>query len=572
MLQSLYIKNFALIDEIEINFTSGLNIIIGETGTGKSIIIDALMQTLGERSDSNLVKFGEQKTIIESTFFIENFFELTPFIEDDTIITNPNLILRREISTKGTSRAFINDTPVSISSLKEVGNYLLDFHGQHTHQQLLSPKFQLQLLDSIANNSKFLTRYKEIFYSLQQNIKYYRELLSNIEELRVKCEEFKQILKELERVNPRPNEIEEIESELQKMENYEAIHSVLNEIYDLSYSSENSIIEAFGKVAKQLRNLIKYDKSLENILEDLLTAQNIVDEVSKQIYSKINEIDFDPNRIEFLRNRLGELKYLEKKFIKYENIFQEKEKINQVFLELQSSEQFLNKIQEQILTAKQEIKEIANGIHIRRKESANYLELNLPVVLESLGMKNCRFKVEFSQTSLSDCSIDSLCIEENNKFIKLYDNGIDEIIFNIATNPSTRLLPLDTIASGGELSRIMLSLKSLVAEIYKFPTMIFDEIDVGISGNIARKAAILMKKIASSHQVIAITHLPQIAAAGDNIILISKKEDGKKVIVSARTLTAEERITEIAKLLSGEKITPSAIESAINLITEYQTK
>lgn len=569
MLQSLYIKNFALIDEIEIEFNPGLNIIIGETGAGKSIIIDALMQTLGERSDVNLVKLGEQKAIIEAIFNVENYDEilkLTPEID----FFGPEIFFRREISQKGVSRAFINDTPISISILKELGNYLVDFHGQHTHQQLLSPKFQLHLLDSLARNTNLLSIFQDRYLSFHKIVKEYIELTEKINLLNAKVNESQHILNEIEQINPQPNEIEEIETELLRLENFELIYSTLYEIYNLSYSNENSIVETFAKIIKQLRNLIKYDKTLEILYEELLTAQNIVDELSKQIYDRMNRIEHDPNRMDNLRTRLGELKYLEKKFIRFENIFKEKENIKHIRTELRESKQTIHQKIQEILTLKNELKEIATALNQKRLEAGIYLQNNLPEVLSRLGMKNCKFQVQFSNSLADESSLELPIIEVEKQNIKLTDKGFDEVEFLISTTPNGRLLPLNTIASGGEISRIMLALKSLVAEVYDFPTMIFDEIDVGISGKIARMAGTLMKKLSRNHQIIAITHLPQIAASGDQTILVSKTEGKNQIVITAKTLTYKEKIEEIAKLLSGTKVTSSAYESASNLIREYQ--
>ncbi|MGQ9818679.1 MAG: DNA repair protein RecN [Candidatus Kapaibacteriales bacterium] len=569
MLQSLYIKNFALIDEIEIQFTFGLNIIIGETGAGKSIIIDALMQTLGERSDVNLIKSGEQKSIIEAIFKIKDgaeIFKLIPDVE----FSGSEITLRREISTKGTSRAFINDTPVSISTLKELGTYLVDFHGQHSHQQLLSPKFQLRLLDAFIKNTNLLRFFQERFSMFQKVIKEYNELLSKINLLDVKTEDSKQILKEIEQINPQPNEINEIEHELLKLENSELIYSTLNEIYNLSYLSESSVVETLAKIIRQLKSVTKFDKTLETFYDELLVAENIINEFSKQIYNRINQIEFDPVRIENHRARLRELKYLEKKFIAYENIFREKEKINKLLNELKELKQELNYRIQDITSLKAELKEVAIMLHQKRLESATHLEKSLPKVLSQLGMQNSKFLVQFSHSLVNESSLELPVIEVDQQNVKLNDSGFDEVEFLIATNPNGKLLPLSSIASGGEISRIMLALKSLVANVYDFPTMIFDEIDAGISGKVARMAGTLMKKLSQDHQIIAVTHLPQIAAASDNIILVSKMEDGNSVSIKVKTLNDSGKIEEIAKLFSGTNVTSSAYDSALNLIKEYQ--
>lgn len=571
MLHCLYIKNFALIDEISIDFQAGLNIVLGETGAGKSIVIDALMTTLGERTSPDFVKANESKSIVEATFFLENTDFINKILNDPDNFVDKSIILRREITSKGTSRCFLNDTPYPLSLIKEIGEYLVDFHGQHSHQQLLSPRYQIELLDSISNNSGLIEQYKTIR----------KQLENKIAELNQKEKEFDHLLKEKEkvdfdlqeiiRINPQPGELKHLENDLKKLENLEIINSALGEVYEILYKSENSATDAISLSIKKLSGLLKFYPHLDNSVKQLESALDTISEISKEIQDRIIDVDYEPDYLENLRIRLSELKYLEKKYLTFENIFSEKERLQKLILSSYSLEEEIQHTKNEILTYKDKLKTIAAEIHKNRQRGISLLEENIPSILEKLGMKNVTFKVQTTFEELEVCNLKEMCIELEGKCVKLLTNGIDKIEFHIATNPNTKPMPLDNIASGGELSRIMLALKSLTAEYHKFPTMIFDEIDVGISGKIASMTAQMMKRIASKHQIIAITHLPQIASAGNNTILIEKSESRGNTKISAKNLSDEDKIYEIAKLLSGELISDIAIENAKKLIKEINS-
>ncbi len=571
MLHCLYIKNFALIDEISIDFQAGLNILLGETGAGKSIVIDALMTTLGERTSPDFVKANESKSIVEATFFLENTDFINKILNDPENFVDKSLILRREITTKGTSRCFLNDTPYPLSLIKEIGEHLVDFHGQHSHQQLLLSRYQSELLDSISNNSVLIEQYKTLR----------KQLENKIEELIQKEKEFNQLLKEKEkvdfdlqeiiRINPQPGELERLENDLKKLENLEIINSALCEVYEILYKSENSATDTISLSIKKLNGLLKFYPHLENSVKQLENALETISEISKEIQDRLIDVDYEPGYLENLRIRLSELKYLEKKYLTFENIFSEKERLQKLILSSYSLEEEIQHTKNEILTYKDKLKTTAAEIHMNRKKGISLLEENIPLILEKLGMKNVTFKVQTTFEELEVCNLKEMCIEFEGKCVKLLTNGIDKIEFHIATNPNTKPMPLDNIASGGELSRIMLALKSLTAEYHKFPTMIFDEIDVGISGKIASMTAQMMKRIASKHQIIAITHLPQIASAGNNTILIEKSESRGNTKITAKKLSDEDKIYEIAKLLSGELISDIAIENAKKLIKEINS-
>lgn len=572
MLQSLYIKNFTLIDEINIDFTSGLNIVLGETGAGKSIVIDALMTTLGERTSPELVKSGESKSIVEATFFVENPEIINSILKDPDNLVQETICLRREVTSKGTSRCFLNDTPYPLNLIKEIGEYLVDFHGQHTHQQLLSPKFQLELLDSISRNEELLQVYKQYRKGLEENIKILHNLEKELELAYREREKIEYDLQELLRINPQPNELEEIEKELKKLENIEIINTNLNEAYEILYKSESSVVDSIAKAIKKLENILKFEPTLDNFVKQLENTIEIISDISVEIQKKFIETDFDPEHLDNLRTRLSELKYLEKKYLTYNNIFTEKDRLQGLVLKIYSLEEEIKKVKEMIQNTKAKLKSIALEISDARKQAIKILEKKVPEILSKLGMKNTVFNVNITQEFLDTYDTKDFSIDVNGKAIKLLQNGIDRVEFLIATSTNTKPMPLENIVSGGELSRLMLALKSIAAERYKSPTMIFDEIDVGISGKIASMTAQLMKTIAKTHQIIAITHLPQIAAAGNNTILIEKKEEAGKLKIIAKQLDNEAQVVEIARLLSGEKISDFAIENAKKLIAEMSSE
>lgn len=572
MLQSLYIKNFTLIDEINIDFTSGLNIVLGETGAGKSIVIDALMTTLGERTSPELVKSGESKSIVEATFFVENPEIINSILKDPDNLVQETICLRREVTSKGTSRCFLNDTPYPLNLIKEIGEYLVDFHGQHTHQQLLSPKFQLELLDSISRNEELLQVYKQYRKVLEENIKILHNLEKELELAHREREKIEYDLQELLRINPQPNELEEIEKELKKLENIETINTNLNEAYEILYKSESSVVDSIAKAIKKLENILKFEPALDNFVKQLENTIEIISDISVEIQKKFIETDFDPEHLDNLRTRLSELKYLEKKYLTYNNIFTEKDRLQGLVLKIYSLEEEIKKVKEMIQNTKAKLKSIALEISDARKQAIKILEKKVPEILSKLGMKNTVFNVNITQEFLDTYDTKDFSIDVNGKAIKLLQNGIDRVEFLIATSANTKPMPLENIVSGGELSRLMLALKSIAAEHYKSPTMIFDEIDVGISGKIASMTAQLMKTIAKTHQIIAITHLPQIAAAGNNTILIEKKEEAGKLKIIAKQLDNDAQVVEIARLLSGEKISDFAIENAKKLIAEMSSE
>lgn len=571
MLQSIYIKNFALIDELEIDFRKGLNVILGETGAGKSIIIDALLLTLGERASQDFIKAGENKLIIEARFSIEDIDKIKEILEEGILEFEDTLILRREITSKGVSRSFINDTPCQLTTLKELGNYLVDFHGQHSHQQLFSSSFQLALLDSFAVNGELIQTYKKLKKELENEIQQYHTLIEAKEKLQLQKEIFEQNLQEIVHINPQPKEIDEIENELTALENFEIVHSNLQEAYNLIYSSPNSSYDLLSKTAKVIENTSRWDNNLITISNEIIQLLENIEDISQELSKKINSIEYDPQRVEWLRIRLSELRYLAKKYITYENIFTEKEKmLSYLTNSLKVDEDIKQKVVK-INSLKQAIAEISSQIQERRKKSASIVESTLPEVLNKLGMKNTSFRINFSIANLEKPSLDTLSVQVNGNFCQLLENGIDKVEFLIATHQSMPPMPLASIASGGEISRIMLAIKSITAKHYKFPTMVFDEIDVGISGKIAQMAGILMHEISRNHQIIVITHIPQIASAGEHTILVSKNDINGEMKVEAKSLDSEEKIREIARLISGESISDAAIENAKNLINEFQS-
>src|SRR3989339_751270 len=454
MLKSLLIKNFALIDSLEIEFSRGLNIITGETGAGKSVIVEALLMALGERASADLIREGEKKAVIEGVFNLPNKSSINILLEENQIDLNDELLIRRELSDKGNSRCFINDSPVNLALLKKIGDMLVDFHGQHDHQLLLNRETHIILLDLVADIENIKDEYLILFNSLNENIHHLRELRKNESLLKTKEESLRFELNEIEKINPKPDE--------------------------------------------------------ENLLEQEL---NLI-------------INFDDE---------------------------------------------INELEKVIINLKKQAGEKASKLSEMRKNTSLKLDKSVVQTLKTVGIENSVFRTVISNTELENDSSTSLRETEvsvitNGKAYIAKPDGIDDVEFFISTNKGETPKPLANIASGGEISRVMLALKSIVADSDKLPILVFDEIDIGISGRIAQKVGTTMKELSSNHQIIAITHLPQIAALGDRNIRVEKSTKQGRTLINCKLISEKEKVEEIAKLLSGEKITDTSLKTASELI------
>jgi DNA repair protein RecN (Recombination protein N) len=563
MLKSLYIKDYALIENISVEFGNGLNIITGETGAGKSILIDAMSLLLGERASSEVIRKGAEKSIVEGIFNVTNNKKVKQLLEENEIEFSEELIVRRELSLKGYNRCFINDSPVNLNFIKEVGNFLVDLHGQHEHQSLLKTETHIEFVDEYGSLDKLLAEFQTEYKLLNQ-------LQNNIDELRAKenlLKEKKDLysfqLSEIDAVSPQENEDEQIVEELKILENSEKIIELTNFIYENLYEAEDSVYDKLGKTRTSINELEKIDKSFQQTASDIDTILNLIKEITSSVANYKSKINLDPEKLEEMRMRLAEINRLKKKYGGTISLLLEHRK--KIGEEVNLAENFENQIvilNEELLGQRKKCGEIAISLSNKRKEISKKLSKEVIDTLTSLGIQHCAFEVKINPKHTNDDNY----VLVNNKSFPACLNGIDEVEFFISTNLGEDIKPLAKVASGGEVSRIMLALKSSLAKNDKLPLLIFDEIDVGVSGRIAQKVGQSLKSLSQFHQIISITHLPQIAGLANHHYSVEKISIDGRVISSIRKLKDDERIREVAKLMSGEEITKTNLLSAKELM------
>jgi DNA repair protein RecN (Recombination protein N) len=563
MLKSLRVKDYALIREIEVEFGKGLNIITGETGAGKSILIDAMGLLLGERASVEVIRKDAPKAIVEGIFEPEDDNKLNFFLAENELESCPELILRREILLKGTNRCFINDTPVTLNQLKEIGNLLVDLHGQHEHQSLLRTETHIDYLDEFAAVDELLTDYKIKYNELNKTLGELSFIIEREETIKEKKEIYSFQLKEIDSVSPVENEDEKITDELTILENSERLFELSSSLYDRLYESDNAVIDTLNEVRQDISELNKIDKSFNEILSECDNAAALIKDISEYLRNYRSGINVDPEYIEGLRARISSVNMLKKKYggsIKSVIEFR-----NRIAEEISLAENFADKIAEinkEIQKLRLTCGSAAVKISRKRKEVSKKIEKQIVEELAYLGIQEAQFKVSIEQ---EEGNTAGYIITENKKY-KAGTKGFDKVEFLIAANKGENLKPLAKSASGGEISRVMLALKSTLAKSDKFPLLIFDEIDTGVSGRIARKVGESLKNLSSFHQIIAITHLPQIAGLADHHYSVEKLIASERAVSTIKKLDYDQRIREVAKLMSGEKVTEASLQGAKELM------
>ncbi|TAL70665.1 MAG: DNA repair protein RecN [Bacteroidetes bacterium] len=569
MLKSLLIKNFALIDSLEIEFSKGLNIITGETGAGKSVIVGALLMALGERASAELIREGEKKAVIEAIFNLSKKSNINIILTDNEIDTNDDLIIRRELSDKGSSRCFINDSPVNVNILKKIGDLLVDFHGQHDHQLLLNKDSHITLLDSLTNIESIKEEYFLLYSELIDKIKKLSELKKNESLLKSKIDSFKFELNEIDRINPKDEEEQVLEQELNIIQNSEILHNLTNELNLVLSDDENSAYSQLSKAEKILQKLVKIESKFKEYSDELEKSSVIINEIIKFANDYLTNIQFDQQRIEAIRERLLLLSGLRKKYGTYNAIFERISYLENELNLIANFDEEIAALEKEILNLKKLAGEKAHLISSKRKECSIQLDKSVIQTLKTLGIENSVFRTLISQKEIDNDHLlrqtDISVIIKGRVYLARAD-GIDDVEFFISTNKGETPKPLTNVASGGEISRVMLALKSIVAKSDNMPILVFDEIDIGISGRIAQKVGTTMKDLSRNHQIISITHLPQIAALGDRNIRVEKETSHDRTIIKSSIISEKEKVKEIARLLSGEKITETSLETASELI------
>ena len=568
MLKNLSIKNYALIDELEVEFGTGLNIITGETGAGKSIIIDALNLILGERATQDEVRSGADKSVVEGVFTISGNKKVRRLLDAAEIEADEEIIVRREVSAKGQSRAFVNDTPVPVAQLKEIGDYLVDLHGQHEHQSLLRAETHIDLLDDFGGLDNLIKNFRIAYDGLNSELAEMKELISRREALKEKRELYAFQIKEIDAVNPEPGEVDRLESELKILENSEKLYEVTMKLYELLYDSESSIHDQLVMVRNQLEDLSDIDKSFEPLKADGETAKAIVDEITRSVQSYSSKIDFNPERLEEIRERLGVLSMFRKKYGgSLEAAIEYREKIGKEFQLAENFDEAIGNLEKNVERQRQELSEIAERLSSKRREVAERVMRSIVGVLAEIGIENAKFEIEIKNSRFdgNGAEIRPL-VRLGRDFYETNEKGFDFVEFFISTNVGEEPRPLAKVASGGEISRIMLALKTILAKSDRLPLLVFDEIDTGISGRIGSKVGKSLKSLSKFHQIIAITHLPQIAGMADVHFKVEKGVKGKRAVTSVSRLSEDERVLEVARLLSGEDVTQASISGAKELI------
>ncbi len=563
MIKELYAKNFALIDEIRVSFQSGLNIITGETGAGKSILMGALNALLGDRIGKDIIRHDADKAIVEGIFELAQNQQVNTFLHENDIEADDSLlIIRREVLENGRTRCFVNDSPVTLTVLASLGDLLVDLHGQHEHQLLLKVDKHIEYLDAFGHNDSLLSQQDEIFTNFVSAINKLHNLLQHRHEIVQTKDIHKFQLKEIKAVSPLPNEDQELEDREHVLRNAEVLYETCNSLFQKLYENDGSVIEILDSSLHSLKNMETIDKNFNSLVTECENAKILIDDLSNALQEYSSNLTFDPQEIEELRNRLAALNGLKKKYGgTIDAVIEHQHKLEELLSVSENVDASIDKLSGEIDLLRNKLKNISLRLSEKRQETGLFLSEKVADELKNLGMPNVKYTVSqrYKETD-SDRHIDI-----DGKKIKVTFKGIDQVEFFISTNSGEKLKPLAQVVSGGEVSRIMLALKTLLAEADQVPVLVFDEIDNGISGRIAQSVGYSLKKLAHSHQVICITHLPQIASMADHHYLVEKLE-GERVHTSIRKLDDEQRINQIASLLSGHTITDSHLNSAKDLL------
>jgi len=566
MLRSLYVRDYALIEELDVELGSGLNIITGETGAGKSILIGALSMILGDRANTDTLRTGAKKAVIEGVFDDADTEHLRTVLDENAIDTEPlpQIILRRRITDRG-SRAFINDTPATLDVMRAVASELIDLHGQHEHQSLLHTETHLRLLDSFGGLRHLVDNYREHYDAVTELIEERDELAQRERELEQQKQLYAFQIEEIDAVDPQPGEEEELQAERRVLENAEQLYESTAGLYEMLYETESAVHDQLVVARNELQDLARIDDEFEEQVDEIETAQIIVSELASFLQTYNAHIEFNPERLSTIRDRITELEKLKRKYGgTLEAVLEYRDEIGAQYELAEDFEGALERLNAQIVEAQQQLTDAAERLSAKRREVAERIEQAILGELDQLGMPNSQFEVRFTREEEDDGWI---CpAGADGPRYHAFATGMDQVEFYISTNVGEAPRPLAQVASGGEISRIMLALKTILAKSERLPILVFDEIDSGISGDMARRVGESMRDLASYHQIIAITHLPQIAALGDVHFRVAKRVEDGRTKTQIDRLDEEEQAAQVATLISGTEITDAALESARELM------
>ena len=555
MIKQLHISNYALIDRLDIGFEDGLTIITGETGAGKSIILGALSLILGERADTKSIRDGSSKTVVEATFGIDGYGLERFFHEHDIDWDDQDCLVRRELSPTGRSRSFINDTPVSLTVLRELATRLLDIHSQHSNMLLSQPAFQLSILDSIAGNGALLDNYRNAYQEYRQALKQLDETQRAMEQLRRDEDYIRFQLDQLHTLQLQPDEDKLLEALQSKLSNVTELKEDLWNVENELNSEENSILERLTAVAQRIENAEKNLTEVEGMSARVRSTIIDLKDIAQSAGAIVDTLNDDPAELARVDERLNNIYALERKH--------NAQNVNQLIAlqqdyerqlgEIEHNDDTIEELKRLVNTRQVEASGIAARLSEKRHEAARRFGEELLSSATPLGMKNIAFDVDF-------------------KTIDLTPSGTDIVEFMMSFNKNQRPMPVKDTASGGEISRVMLCIKTITARHMRLPSIIFDEVDTGVSGDVANMIGEMMADIANTIQVIAITHLPQVAANGDHHLRVFKTDTDVETLTRVEPLDQEEHIMEIARMLSGKGLNRAAIENAKSLIQHNNKK
>ncbi len=552
MLKHITIRNFALIEHVEIELSAGFSVITGETGHGKSVFLGAVAMLLGQRSDVKAIREGADRCVIEGLFDLEGF-GLEPLFEENDIDYDRECIIRRELAASGRSRAFINDTPVNVSLLKEIGARLIDIHSQHQNLLLGDRNYQLGVLDVLAGNRVLLGGYKEgydKYLSLQRELAERRKAL---EAARRDEDWLRYQLDELEAASLKSGELQELELELQELSHAEEIQAALYGAYNAIDSDERSMLQALREASSALSRIAAHYGAAQELADRLESNYIELKDCCDEMQQRAGRVQFAPARLEFVENRVAQIYSLMKKHRveSAEDLIALAAGYSAKLDSIAFGDDDIRELEKRIKSASEELLQVTAELTANRKESAAQLQEKIIAILVNLGMPMIRFEVEFRP-------VDGFT-----------PSGCDDVVFLFSANSSSAPQPLSDVASGGEMARVMLALKSLIASSTKQPTLIFDEVDTGVSGILAERMGRIMQQMACGFcQVLSITHLPQVAALGSNHYKVYKEETAKGTVTNIIRLEQEDRVREIAQMMSGEVLSEAALDNARGLLSK----
>ena len=550
MLKQLYIKNFTLIDELNISLYPGFSVITGETGAGKSIILGAIGLLLGNRADSKAIKAGRDRCVIEAHFDLSRYGMQKFFDDNDIDYDADDTIIRRELTAAGKSRAFINDTPVPLTRMRELGEQLVDIHSQHQNLLLQKEDFQLNVVDIIAQDADQLKVYQKEYYAYRKAKELLEELKAEIAKNRENEEFMRFQHKELEDANLQEGELEQLEQEAEILSHSEDIKTALYEADSALSGEDDSILDKLKNATHQLENICDVYPSMADVTGRMQSSYIELKDIAQEISSSVDHVEFDPNRLDAINTRLDKLYTLQQKFHveTVTELIATRDRIAEQLSHIDNGDEDIEEKEKEVAALLVKAEKQAALLTSIRQKSAKAIEKEMKGRLIPLGIPNVRFEIAFAEKPLSG-------------------NGADKVSFLFSANKSTQLQPVSQVASGGEIARVMLSLKAMISGAVKLPTIIFDEIDTGVSGKIAEKMADIMEEMGlQNRQVLSITHLPQIAAKGSHHYKVLKEETENGTISHMKELNNQERIEEIAQMLSGSDITQAALANAKELL------